>query len=269
MAKGRMISKDISTSRKVNRLSDRAALLYTWMTPHTDDFGRLEGDALSIKAKVAPMRSVNIDEIDEDLKLMGQNDLIEIYEVDGERYIQIKGFEDHQTFRSDRPRRPLYPAQSTNGRQKTTIGIPDVAKRPRKLSQVKLSQVKDNAAKLAAVPPQKDLKMGKKQLFSDPKPMVLKEFLEWCRKSPHRHIHVIAEWADAEEPAYTTKGQWNAFISRNVRPAMPLIGFTNEQMQEAYDRLRNDLKRKDPKTGREIGFITRYTLETLGGYLLK
>lgn len=115
MANRRMISKTISTSRKVNRLSDRASLIYTWMQPHTDDYGRLEGDALSLKAKVVPMRpDITEKEIEEDLNSMVKNNLIIRYEVDGERYIEIIGFDKFQTFRSDRPRQSLYPSHTND-----------------------------------------------------------------------------------------------------------------------------------------------------------
>jgi hypothetical protein len=126
------------------------------------------------------------------------------------------------------------------------------------------------APKIGAEGPKspKKKKMTKKELFSDPTPMTLEEFLVWLKKSPQPQIRVVAEWASVEKPNYHTKGQWSAFLSRNLRPAMPLIGFSDEQLQEAYDRLRADLKRTDPNTGKKVGFITRYTLETLGAYLL-
>ena len=76
MANRRMLSKNISTSRKVNRLNDRAALLYTWLIPHTDDYGRLEGDAFSIKAKIVPMRILNEEQIEEDLAAIEKNGLV-------------------------------------------------------------------------------------------------------------------------------------------------------------------------------------------------
>lgn len=104
-----MLSKTISTSRKVNRLPDRAALLYTWLIPHTDDFGHLEGDAISIKAKVAPMRPITEQEVEQDLELMVQNSLIQRYEVEGEKYIEILNFDSFQTFRSDRQKKADYP----------------------------------------------------------------------------------------------------------------------------------------------------------------
>lgn len=117
------------------------------------------------------------------------------------------------------------------------------------------------------------VKKSRKDLLVDPTPMNLEQFLVWMRKPPRgkerpaRHVEVIAEWAEAEKPNYTTKGQWTGFIRRNGRAASELVGYTNDQLQEAYDKLQGDIKRTDEKTGKTIGFITKYTLETLGKYL--
>ncbi len=101
----------------------------------------------------------------------------------------------------------------------------------------------------------------------DDTPMSLKEFVAWCKKSSQRHIQIIGEWAEAEEPDYTTKSQWDRFIHRNLRPANSLIAFTPEQLEKAYDRLQKDVVRIDKNSGKKVGFITKYTLETLNKYI--
>ena len=55
-ARGRMLWGSISTSERVNRLSLKAALLYTWLLPHADDQGRMSGSPATIKAVVVPMQ---------------------------------------------------------------------------------------------------------------------------------------------------------------------------------------------------------------------
>lgn len=129
----------------MNRLPDRAALLYTWLIPHTDDFGHLEGDAISIKAKVAPMRQITEQEVEQDLALMVQNELIKLYEVKEERYIEILNFDSFQTFRSDRPRRAEYPGsdgQFPTDNQRDTNDIPEGDNAPRKRREGKGREVK-------------------------------------------------------------------------------------------------------------------------------
>lgn len=144
MAKGRMISGSISTSKKVAKLDDAGALIFTWLQSHTDDYGRMDGDALTVKAKVVPMRDYDEDHVEERLQKMHDLGLIFRYEVDGEKYLEVTDFNEHQTFRNDRPRRDLYPKPYTNGipvvNQKDTKDVPMGEKRQPKLSQVKLSQ---------------------------------------------------------------------------------------------------------------------------------
>lgn len=90
--------------------------------------------------------------------------------------------------------------------------------------------------------------------------MLLPEFVDWCRGSPHRHINIIAEYADEKQLNFETKEQWKQFIGRNVRPAKRLSPFTDDQISQAMTKLNSDKKEND-------GFITRWTLETLEKYL--
>jgi len=121
-------------------------------------------------------------------------------------------------------------------------------------------ELKEDIAGINPAFPLKDKKL-------DDTPMALQEFIESCKKSPQRHIQIVGGWAEATEPNYTIKGQWNSFIKRNVRPANNLIAFTDEQLQEAFDHLQKDIERIDENTGKKVGFITKFTLETLGKYL--
>ena len=56
MANRRMIAKSISVSDETNSISDFAALLFTWLIPHTDDYGVIPGSPGRIKALVVPRR---------------------------------------------------------------------------------------------------------------------------------------------------------------------------------------------------------------------
>jgi hypothetical protein len=99
VAEKRMISKSISISEKVNiGLSDIFhMLLYTWMIPHSDDWGRLSGSPAKVKALICPMLDKSIKEVEIALREMHEMELIIWYEVDGHKYIQINNFEEHQS----------------------------------------------------------------------------------------------------------------------------------------------------------------------------
>lgn len=150
-----MLSKTISTSRRVNRLPDRSALLYSWLIPHTDDFGRMEGDAMTVRAKVVPMRPSTEQEVEQDLELMAQNGLVVRYEVSGQKYLEISNFGSFQTFRSDRPRRAEYPDPDGKipvDNQWDTNDTPKVDISQRKVSKGKVSKGKVREGKGTATP---------------------------------------------------------------------------------------------------------------------
>lgn len=117
MAEKRMLSKVISISEKVNELPDIFdMLLYTWMIPHADDFGRLAGSPGKIKALVVPMLEKSIKDIRQSLQVLDAQGLILWYEVEGERVVQIQQFEKHQQglHKRTRSKFPDFPGNSGN-----------------------------------------------------------------------------------------------------------------------------------------------------------
>ncbi len=119
MAKGRMISKSISASEKLLLLGEKleecglsefGQLLYTWIIPHTDDYGRFDGSSNIVKIKVMPGSSRTIQEFKAALDAMHEVGLVRIYQIDGKKYLEIPDFDNHQTLRNDRPRIAEYPS---------------------------------------------------------------------------------------------------------------------------------------------------------------
>ena len=104
MARGRMLSRDISLDEKVNALSDDTArLLFTWLIPHLDCEGRMFGEAKVIKAIVAPRLNWSAGRVDKYLKEMEKLALITRYSLNGNSYLFAPNFEKHQTgLRKDR-----------------------------------------------------------------------------------------------------------------------------------------------------------------------
>lgn len=97
MAEKRMISKSISISERVNMLPDVFdMLLFTWIIPHTDDFGRLTGSPAKVKALVVPMLDKSFKEIERSLQNLHEAKLVIWYQVDGDKYIQVIKFDQHQ-----------------------------------------------------------------------------------------------------------------------------------------------------------------------------
>ncbi len=96
MANRRMISKSISVSAQVNSLTVFGKLLFTWMIPHADDYGRMSGNARVVRALVCPMADEDDKDVDLALNAMEDANLIVRYEVGGKEYIQFPKWETHQ-----------------------------------------------------------------------------------------------------------------------------------------------------------------------------
>lgn len=107
MANRRSIAKSISISEQVDVVSDQAALLFSWMFPHADDFGRLPGSAKKLGAVVVPLRMDRkpgwaVAEIEgylmelEEARDEAGVPLLYRYRVDGIPIIQLVKFESHQ-----------------------------------------------------------------------------------------------------------------------------------------------------------------------------
>ncbi len=103
MARGRMLSKTLSTSRKFAKLGvaggEFAQLLYPLLVAHADDFGRQSGDAFTVKHQVFPTSPRSEEDFDAALTVMVTERLIDRY-VTGDNHelvIQILDFERHQS----------------------------------------------------------------------------------------------------------------------------------------------------------------------------
>lgn len=97
MATGRILKTQISVSEQINDLSLKSALLFTWMIPHADDFGRLHGSSRKIKSIVVPMRDdFTRDDVENSLQEIHNKGLIIRYQINGDIYIQFPSWEEHQ-----------------------------------------------------------------------------------------------------------------------------------------------------------------------------
>ncbi len=103
MARARMLSKTLGLSRRFNAIADTAGplteftqLLYALMVPHTDDFGRMAGDPFTVKMTVLPASPRPLAEFTAALRLLHAVELIIVYEVDGNIWLQVNKFDEHQ-----------------------------------------------------------------------------------------------------------------------------------------------------------------------------
>ena len=97
MARGRMISKSLSTSKKWNSLTDWfARSLYLLLVVHADDYGIVDGDPQEVKWKILPAASESPEEFDHALGAMECARLIHRYVVGDHELTEIVDFDQHQ-----------------------------------------------------------------------------------------------------------------------------------------------------------------------------
>lgn len=115
MANRRSISKSISISRRLAKVSQLSALLFTWMIPHTDDGGNIAGDPETVKALVMPARPETVDQINGCIDELVKIELLAQYMIANDRFLHMNKWEEHQTLRLDRPSfiYPAYPLATT------------------------------------------------------------------------------------------------------------------------------------------------------------
>ena len=104
MARGRMIDKRIGNSKKIGKISDKAARLYFMLYPHLDKKGRIAFDDLDdLKIEIIPcVKNWSLKKIGEALNELADIELIHLYPDDNKIAMEFDRFEDFQTIRDDR-----------------------------------------------------------------------------------------------------------------------------------------------------------------------
>jgi hypothetical protein len=96
---------------KCGKLGDFAQALFPLIVVNADDFGRLEGDAFTVKHKVFPVSPRTEEDFEIVLQAMSAVGLIRFYESGGDRYLEIVNFDReqpglHKRTKSDYPDPP-------------------------------------------------------------------------------------------------------------------------------------------------------------------
>ncbi len=89
----------ISTSKKVNQISLKAALIYTWAIPHFDDEGFQDGEPREIKRKIVPYRDeISIEDVKNTIIELSINKLWKVFHKNSTVFIYDPVFNSRQSF---------------------------------------------------------------------------------------------------------------------------------------------------------------------------
>lgn len=112
MARKVFISSSMSVDEKLIDVAEQdqtAALMWPWVLTVFDDWGRAEANIKKLKALTFPaMQNITYDVIENALTLYDAVGLIELYEVDGKRYmaVPLEKWYKYQTHMNRKNRRP-------------------------------------------------------------------------------------------------------------------------------------------------------------------
>ncbi len=114
MAEGRLITKDISKSRKFPKLSKEAQVLFCMMIAHLSPYGKMSGNVYTIKGEVCPLIDyLNVENLPRYLKEISKKTNVKWFKAaDGHRYIHSTKTMEHQKInfsRVGRDKLPSYP----------------------------------------------------------------------------------------------------------------------------------------------------------------
>ena len=118
MARIRTIKPDFWTDEKLTECSMSARLFFIGMWNFADDNGNLTRSAKKMKMQIFPAESCDCEELIQELMAIGV--LVE-YEVDGDKYMHIKGFTKHQVI--NRPSKSSIPEPELNDGSLSAHGV--------------------------------------------------------------------------------------------------------------------------------------------------
>lgn len=98
-----MLSSKISVNLQVHNLTIKGRLLFTWLIPHSDDVGLLPFDSRIIKGLVVPMADdFSLTDVQNSLDEMVKNNLLKVFEYNGQKFYRLVSFFQNQTLKRDR-----------------------------------------------------------------------------------------------------------------------------------------------------------------------
>lgn len=117
MARGRLVSRSLGSSRKFHellraggKLGEFCQVLFPMLIVNSDEHGRLPGDAFTVKNMVLPTSPRPERDFDQALTVITTVGLIDRYLVGSDLYIQVRQFEAHQNLNLSKRGRSRYPA---------------------------------------------------------------------------------------------------------------------------------------------------------------
>lgn len=104
----RIIKESILTSKNLNRLTPEEEIFFYRLIVNCDDYGRMDAHPSILRSKCFPLRTddISIEQIIDWINSLIGNELIIVYTVNNNDYIQVITWEEHQRIRAKKSKFP-------------------------------------------------------------------------------------------------------------------------------------------------------------------
>lgn len=102
----RLIKESICSSDNLDRLSWFEEVVFFRLIVNCDDYGRMDARPAILRSRLFPLKSVTDKQIRDALQSLRSADMIDIYDVDGRSYLQMRTWEKHQQMRAKKSKYP-------------------------------------------------------------------------------------------------------------------------------------------------------------------
>ena len=104
----RIIKESICTSDTIAELSFMEESVFMRLIVLADDYGAFDGRPAIIKGKGFPLKDITAKQISDALKKLETVGMIDLYDVGGKPYLQLKTWDKHQRVRNSQHKYPTY-----------------------------------------------------------------------------------------------------------------------------------------------------------------
>ena len=123
----RILKDSICVSDNLDRLNAFEENFFYRLLVNCDDYGRMDARPAVLKARLYPLRPLELTVMEETLAALEKADLIMVYTARGLRYLQVLTWEKHQQVRAKRSR---YPAPEDRKSTRLNSSHPTTSRMP-------------------------------------------------------------------------------------------------------------------------------------------
>ena len=102
----RILKESICTSENIDQLSAFHETVFYRLMVNCDDYGRMDARPKLLASKLFPLKDIRTNQIEDALRALTSAELVDLYEVNGKPFLQMKTWDKHQQVRAKKSKYP-------------------------------------------------------------------------------------------------------------------------------------------------------------------